>query len=54
MLCVYSALGKNSPSADFCKKLGTFLNPRLSQISREIADFIAKSKTPRYAVEIHP
>ncbi|CAI8013593.1 Vacuolar fusion protein CCZ1 homolog [Geodia barretti] len=46
-MCFFvKSLGKNSPSADFCKKLGTFLNPRLSQISREIADFIAKSKTP--------
>lgn len=42
------ASGKSSPSNDFCKKLGTFLGPRLSQIAREIRDFVGKSKTIRY------
>lgn len=43
------ASGKSSPSNDFCKKLGTFLGPRLSQIAREIRDFVGKSKTIRYS-----
>ncbi len=34
-----------SPQNDFCKKLSTYLGPRLAQISREITDFNAKNKS---------
>ena len=46
-LCVCVASGKNSPSSDFCKRLGTFLGPRLSQLARDITEFVNKSKTTR-------
>lgn len=51
-VCVYVGMyvesGKSSPSSDFCKRLGTFLAPRLSQIGRDMTDFVNKSKTTRY------
>ncbi|XP_064406306.1 vacuolar fusion protein CCZ1 homolog isoform X2 [Halichondria panicea] len=44
LMCFFVQREKASPSSDFCKRLNTFLGPRLAQISREISDFRDKSK----------
>ena len=36
---------KESPTQDFCKRLGTFLGPRLAGVSQEITDYREKTKS---------
>lgn len=48
VLCSVADEGGGSPmSGDFCKRLGTFLGPRLAQMSAEITEFREKSKDPK-------
>ena len=49
---LFTASGKSSPPSDFCKRLGTFLSPRVSQLARDIDDFVTKSKATRYYTHI--
>lgn len=44
-MCFFVQGDKVSPQDDFCKRLSTYLGPRLAQISQEITDFKDKSKS---------
>lgn len=46
-MCFFVQCDQAAPMEEFCKRLGTFLAPRLSQIARDIVEFCSKTRQPQ-------